>query len=50
MSKSLDQQYNGILLKLSKSEKERINRKSHFFRNNFSLDEMDVLPELLGVL
>ena len=34
-------------LKLSKNQKERIITKSHLFCNSFSVDEIDVLSELL---
>ena len=37
-------------LKLSKNQKERIKENHIFFRNSDSVDEIDVLSELLGVL
>ena len=38
---------NKILLKLSKNQKERIKRKSHFFLKTFSVDQVDVFSELV---
>ena len=47
MPKSLDLQYSRIILKLSNTQKERIKRKSHFFLNSFSADEIDDFSELI---
>ena len=40
-------QQNPINLKLSKNQKERINRKLHFFLNSFSVDQIDIFSEFL---
>ena len=57
VSKSLDYQYNAILLikiikesKKKKKKRKRIKRKSHFFLNRFSVDQIDIFSELLWVL
>ena len=55
VSKSLDYQCNAILLikiikESKKKKKKRIKRKSHFFLNRFSVDQIDIFSELLWVL
>ena len=37
-------------MKVIKDSKKRIKRKSHFFLNSFSVDEIDDVSELLRVL